>query len=68
MNKKVSLALLAGGSRLTMFGVGAYASARYDIPRRVPGSPAFHAKWMLIGGVLVTVVGLMGLLRSPREG
>jgi hypothetical protein len=66
MKKMVSLALLAGGSRLTIFGVSAYTSARYDISRRLPGSPALQAKWMLIGGVIVTVVGLMGLLRSSK--
>ena len=68
MKKVVSLALLAGGSRLTIFGVGAYASARFDISRRLPGSPTDKAKWMLIGGVVVTVIGLVGLLRSSKTG
>lgn len=66
MNKVVSLALLAGGSRLTIYGVGAYAAARSNISRRFPGSPTDKAKCMLIGGVFVTVIGLVGLLRSAK--
>jgi len=66
MKKVVSLALLAGGSRLTIFGVGAYAGARSNISRRFPGSPTDKAKWMLIGGVVVTVIGLVGLLSGSK--
>ena len=66
MKKGVSLALLAGGSNLTILGVSAYTSARSDISRHFPGSPTAKAKWMLIGGVVVTVIGLVGLLRSSK--
>ncbi len=66
MKKLVSLALLAGGSRLTIFGVSAYASARCNISRRIPGSPTDKAKWMLIGGVVVTIIGLVGVLRNSK--
>jgi hypothetical protein len=66
MKKVVSLALLAGGSRLTIFGVSAYALARSDISRRLPVSPTNKAKLMLIGGVVVTVIGLVGLLCSSK--
>jgi hypothetical protein len=66
VKKVVSLALLAGGSRLTIFGASAYASARSNFYQRIPGSSIDKAKWMLIGGVVVTVVGLVGLLRSSK--
>ncbi len=66
MKKVISLALLAGGSRLTIFGASAYASARSNLYQRIPVSSTDKAKWMLIGGVAITVVGLVGLLRSTR--
>ena len=66
MKKGTSLALLAGGSRLTIFGVSAYALARSDISRRFSVSPANKAKLMLIGGVVVTIIGLVGLLRGSK--
>ena len=66
MNKVVSLALLAGGSRLTIFGVSAYISDKTNISRHFPGSPADKAKWMLIGGVVATLFGLAGLLHSSK--
>ena len=66
MNKAVALSLLAGGSRLTIFGVGAYIAARSDISRRLPGTPTDKAKCILIGGVAATAVGLVGLLRNSK--
>lgn len=67
MKEIVSFTLLAGGSQLTISGVSAYASARYKIFRRFPGSPTNKAKLMLIGGVVVTVIGLVGLLQGSKE-
>jgi len=66
MKKGISLALLTGGSRLTIFGVSAYALARSDISQRFPVSPTNKAKLMLIGGVVVTIIGLVGLLRGSK--
>jgi hypothetical protein len=64
MNKAVSLALLAGGVLLILFGVMAATSLSSDISRFFTGSPTDKAIWMLLGGVVISVVGVLGLLRG----
>jgi len=66
MKEVVSLALLAGGSRLTIYGVSAYAASKATNIKRVPGSPTDKAKCMLIGGVVVIIIGLVGLLHGSK--
>ena len=64
MNKAVALALLAGGILLIIFGVSAAESFSSDISRFFTGSPTDKAIWMLVGGVVASVVGAVGLLRG----
>jgi hypothetical protein len=64
MNRAVSFALLAGGILLIVFGVMASTSLSSDISRFFTGSPTDKAIWMLVGGVVASVVGLVGLLRG----
>ena len=64
MNKAVSLALLAGGILLLIFGVSATKSFSSDISRFFTGSPTDKAIWMLIGGVVLSIIGVVGLLRG----
>ena len=66
MNKAVSLAILAGGILLIIFGVSATKSFSSDISRFFTGSPTDKAIWMLVGGAVATVIGLVGLLRWPK--
>jgi len=66
MNKVVSLAILAGGILLIIFGVSATKSFSSDISRFFTGSPTDKAIWMLVGGAVATVIGLVGLLRWPK--
>ena len=69
MNKVVSLAILAGGILLIIFGVSATKSFSSDISRFFTGSPtdkADKAIWMLVGGAVVAVIGLVGLLRRSK--
>ena len=65
MNKAVSLALLAGGILLIIFGVSAAGSFSSDISRFFAGSPTDKAIWMLIGGVVLSIIGRE--TRSPSE-
>ncbi len=67
MNKIVSLALLVGGIVLIVVGINATNSFSSDVSRFFTGSPTDKAIWMLIGGIVAGVVGLIGLLRSPRH-
>jgi Protein of unknown function (DUF3185) len=64
MSKAVSLALLAGGILLIVFGVMASTSFTSDISRFFTGSPTDKAIWMLLGGVVASIVGVVGLLRG----
>lgn len=64
MNKAVSLALLAGGILLLIFGVSATRSFSSDISRFFTGSPTDKAIWMLIGGAVLSIVGVVGLFRG----
>ena len=62
MNKIVSLAILAGGILVAIFGIEAVNSTGSDISRFFTGAPTDRAMWMLIGGVVASVVGLAGLM------
>jgi hypothetical protein len=66
MNKPLSLALLAGGILLIIFGVNASNSFGSDISRFFTGSPTDKAIWMMVGGVVAAVVGLLGLARGSK--
>jgi hypothetical protein len=67
MNKAVSLALLAGGILLLILGINAYDSSSSDISRFFTGSATDKSIWMLVGGGVVTVLGLVGLSRVSRK-
>ena len=67
MNKAVSLALLAGGVLLLIFGISASKSLGSDISRFFTGSPTDKAIWTLIGGVVLSIIGLAGLLRGSKS-
>jgi uncharacterized membrane protein YidH (DUF202 family) len=68
MNKLVSLALLVGGVVLIIFGIQATDSFSSDVSRFFSGSPTNKAVWMLIGGIVATLIGLAGNLRSSKAG
>lgn len=68
MNKIVPLAVLAGGIVLMILGIKATNSFASDLSRFFNGSPTDKAVWMLIGGTIATVVGLVWVLRSGEHG
>jgi hypothetical protein len=66
MTKAISLAILAGGILLLVFGITAYDSTSSDISRFFSGSATDKSIWMLVGGAVATVLGLVGLLRGAK--
>jgi uncharacterized membrane protein YidH (DUF202 family) len=68
MNRIISLAILAGGIVLVVFGVAATKSFSSDISRFFTGSPTDKAIWMMIGGIVAIIIGLAGLLRGQSKG
>jgi hypothetical protein len=67
MNKSISVALLVGGVVLTILGISATNSFSSDVSRFFSGSPTDKAIWMLIGGIVVGVIGLVGLIRGSKH-
>jgi hypothetical protein len=68
MNNLIYIALLAAGVVLVVLGVQATHSFSSDVSRFFTGSPTDKAVWMLIGGAVASVVGLVGLARTGRKG
>jgi hypothetical protein len=66
MNKALSIALLVGGIVLIVIGVNATKSFSSDVSRFFTGSPTDKAVWMLIGGSVAAVAGLVGVMRGTK--
>jgi hypothetical protein len=66
MNKPIAFAILAGGIVLLVLGVNAYDSTSSDISRFFTGNATDKSIWLLAGGVVVTVLGLVGLMRGTK--
>ena len=67
MIRVLSLALLAGGVVLMIFGINATNSFSSDVSRFFTGSPTDKAMWMLIGGLVAAVVGLTMAVFSWKQ-
>jgi hypothetical protein len=67
MNRVISLVLLVGGIVLIILGVQATNSFASDVSRFFTGSPTDKAVWMLIGGLLAGVIGLVGVMRGSKQ-
>ena len=67
MNKIISIGLLVGGVVLIVFGIQATDSFSSDVSRFFTGSPTDKAIWMLIGGIIAAIIGLVGALRGPKR-
>lgn len=66
MNKIISIALLIGGIVLTSYGIIATDSFSSDVSQFFTGSPTDKAIWMVIGGVVMAVIGLVGTFRGRK--
>ena len=66
MNKIISMALLAGGIALIVFGINATNSFNSDVSRFFTGSPTDKSIWLLIGGIVAVVAGLVGMTRGSK--
>ena len=66
MNKAFSLALLGGGVVLVILGINATQSFSSDVSRFFTGSPTDKAVWMLVGGAVLFIAGVVGVLRGLK--
>ncbi len=67
MVRGISLALLVAGIILIVFGINAMHSFSSDVSRAFTGSPTDKSIWLLVGGAIAAVVGLVGLFRGSRH-
>ena len=67
MNTALSVALLVGGIVLLIFGYNEYQSAGSEITKFFTGNPSDRSMWMLGGGAVLAVAGLVGLMRGSRR-
>ena len=67
MIKGISIAVLAGGIILLVLGINAYNSSSSDISRFFTGSATDKSVWLLVGGAVVSALGLVGLLRGTKK-
>lgn len=68
MNKTFCLVLLAAGIVLIILGINAANSLGSDFSRLFRGMPNDKSVWLLLAGLIATVVGAQGLLRSAKSG
>ena len=66
MNKAIGLALLVGGIALVVFGLNESNSLSSDVNRVFTGNPTDRAMWMLVGGGVAAVAGLVMTLRRSK--
>ena len=67
MNKIIFIALLVGGVVLMILGVQATNSFGSDVSRFFTGSPTNKSIWMLIGGIVAGIIGLIGVMRGSKQ-
>lgn len=68
MNKIVFVALLIAGIVLVVLGINATQSFGSQVSKFFTGSPTDKAIWLLIGGLVASILGLFGLLHGSKQG
>ncbi len=66
MNNIVSIAFLVAGIALLIFGISSADSIGSHISKFFTGHPTDKAVWMLIGGAVCSVIGVVGLTRGRK--
>ena len=59
-----SIVLLAAGIALVAWGMNISDSINSQFKEAFTGSPSDKAVWLIVGGVIIGVAGLLGLVRS----
>lgn len=67
MNKMLGIALLAAGIVLLVFGFSAADSVQSDVSNFFTGNPTDKAMWLIGGGAVSGVLGLIALLIPARK-
>lgn len=65
--RALSLAVIAGGLALTVWGVDASHALGSEISRLFTGNPTDRSMWMMLGGVALIVAGTAGLFIGVKK-
>lgn len=68
MFRGIYIALLVVGIIVVIYGITASESISSDVSRFFTGSPTDKAIWLLVGGSIASIVGLLGVIFGPRGG
>jgi hypothetical protein len=68
MNNIIGFIILALGIVLLILGFNESHSFGSDVSRFFTGNPTDRAVWMLIGGAIAVVAGLVLAIRGARKG
>ena len=64
MDELPSLLILVGGVVLVVYGASAPGRLRDDLPKPTNGPPSDRPVWLVVGGAIGTLAGLVGLLHG----
>jgi protein-S-isoprenylcysteine O-methyltransferase Ste14 len=67
MNMPIALALVVAGVVLLIFGLGSTDSIQNAFSRMFSGHLTDKTIWMIVGGCVLTVLGIFGCYRSARR-
>jgi Protein of unknown function (DUF3185) len=67
MMKAISAALIVGGIVLLYFGGTSFHSFSNDVSRAFTGAPTNKTIYLIAGGVVATLAGLIGLTLSGKR-
>ena len=67
MSKAIAIALLVVGVILLVMGINAMNSFSSDVSRTFTGTPTDRSIWLLVGGAVAAVIGLVGLFTGARK-
>lgn len=62
-NKAIGIALLVVGVILLIFGLNASESIGSEVKEAFTGTPTDKSLWLIVGGSLLGVLGLVAVLR-----
>jgi hypothetical protein len=61
-----SVAILAAGIILIIWGMMEMDSFSSDVSRIFTGSPTDRSMWLLIGGIIVSIIGVAGIVKGRK--
>ena len=67
MNNIVGLAIFALGVVLLIFGFNESHSFSSDVSRVFTGNPTDRSIWLIVGGAVAVIVGLVLAIRGARK-